>query len=110
MADELKPCPFCGGGASNHSRIPGAKCCAQCGAIEGGWRGTAVKPIGWNTRPIEDALRAEVARLKAELAKYTEPLTTAQVHRAAELFRVSAHGNWQDRDAAIRAAREGAGA
>ena len=56
---------------------------------------------------IEDALRAEVERLQAELEKYTGPLTLVQIDDVDV-----AVGGWFkagpiDLDAAIRAAREG---
>lgn len=61
MTQELKPCPFCGGtdvSVCDSTTTRTAKCrsCVVYIAIE-----------KWNSRPIEDALRAEVARLRAEL-------------------------------------------
>lgn len=63
---ELKPCPFCGNTPKYESfRIPYdmgspariAKC--KCGA----W----LNINRWNTRPLEDALRAENAKLREAL-------------------------------------------
>ena len=155
---ELKPCPFCG-----HKDIgatdDGYAVCAYCEAR----MDVDTSNVSWNTRPIEDALRAEVERLngrfdtahqviahrenecamlraevaalqadcrklemakaeaealamsyegtaerlKAELAKYTEPLTDEQAHNVAKL-----RGNdgtpdefYRDIDAAIRRVR-----
>ncbi len=58
------------------------------------------------------ALRAEVARLQAELAKYTGPLTYEQMRAASEQWETmiddgTDYGNVRDWDAAISAAREG---
>lgn len=75
MSDELKPCPFCGADAEYEGPddLPMIGCQTGC----------AVNPavcihtddaenndparhvtLAWNTRPIEDALRAEIAALK----------------------------------------------
>lgn len=70
--DELKPCPFCGGSAvvSIGTSIVTVQC-EKCGeehdyGKRGDWRDD------WNTRPIEDALRAQVARLTAALEWYAD--------------------------------------
>ena len=59
--DELKACPFCG--SSNIQPAPLSDYewyrCNDCDALSG--RGGA---IGWNSRPLEDALQAEIARLR----------------------------------------------
>lgn len=57
MIDELKPCPFC---ASTDVKEYMDKSihCRQCGAESG---------VDWNTRPLEDAKDAEIARLTAEI-------------------------------------------
>ncbi len=74
MIEELKPCPFCNGQihVSDGGSIIGLTC-KNCGyefdyAKHGDWREE------WNARPIEDALRAEVARLTDENAKMREAL------------------------------------
>lgn len=59
MSEALKPCPFCGG-----PEIPPAQIyCDTCK--------TNIAGLGdhWNTRPIEDALRARIAELEAALAE-----------------------------------------
>ena len=58
---ELKPCPFCGADKTVdvHSIFPDKSECFLCGA-------TAPH---WNSRPIEDALRAENERLRKALEK-----------------------------------------
>lgn len=67
--DELKPCPFCGGSAAvNIGPSIVTVQCEKCGeehdyAKHGDWRDD------WNTRPIEDALRAQVEQLTAALEK-----------------------------------------
>lgn len=80
MSDELKACPFCGtlvvahehDGIYNWVECQNIECQATTkvnmiiGRIE------AAESIGtkqWNTRPIEDTLRAEVERLTRELAE-----------------------------------------
>ena len=56
---------------------------------------------------IEDALRAEVDRLQAELAKYTGPLNNRQREAISKAMRVQNNPNMTKWDAASRAAREG---
>lgn len=73
--NELKPCPFCG---SDHYQHEGNSdggelwfSCQNCGAYSpvstntdgDDYSETVAK---WNTRPLEDALRAEIATLKSE--------------------------------------------
>ena len=78
MTDELKACPFCGGGGAGyiddvqypdtpHERVWYAVTCGKCdanGAWDLGKSGAAEK---WNTRAVEDALRARIAELEAQL-------------------------------------------
>ncbi len=69
MSEELKPCPFCGSSGAildeplNEDEY-GCFCNALCGAIgpcdEDGEKAVEF----WNTRPIEDALRARIAELE----------------------------------------------
>ena len=56
---ELKPCPFCGYDriADTKEIFPGKAQCTNCGATA----------PNWNTRPIEDALRAENELLRKAL-------------------------------------------
>ena len=70
---ELKPCPFCGSEPVEcMSKIDGNTYCG-CWDKEdcpmAGW----VTAKEWNTRPIEDALNARIAKLEAEL-KITDEL------------------------------------
>lgn len=144
MADEMKTCPFCARDVWVGTVIAG---CPDCG--------TEFTHEYWNTRPIEDALRAEfkeltternllsdtcvdlraevaklkadikaiswhrdaeelennklrieVARLQAELAKYTTPLNNRQREAISRAMRVQNNPNMTKWDAAIRAARE----
>ena len=64
--DELKACPFCG--SSNIQPAPLSDYewyrCNDCDALSG--RGGA---IGWNSRPLEDALQAEIARLRKKVER-----------------------------------------
>ena len=62
--EELKACPFCGGeklkdGYNSKYDI----FCSRCGNFDN------MKSL-WNTRPIEDKLKAEIVRLKAEISKH----------------------------------------
>ncbi len=50
---DLKPCPFCGSNDIDHL-------CRTCGAAPGDTGADR-----WNTRPIEDALAAKLARYRA---------------------------------------------
>ncbi len=65
MTDKLKPCPFCGrfGHEANDQYATGGEYCEceACGIVLKG--GAKV----WNRRPIEDALRAELAGLKCQM-------------------------------------------
>ena len=61
MSEELRPCPFCGGTKICTEKGINLNYCDNCSAesnIE-----------HWNTRPIEDALRARIAELEAENEK-----------------------------------------
>lgn len=76
---ELKPCPFCGGlnqtieECFNYTFSEAFVQCDSCGArseIEDNVSPKKAKEKAikiWNTRPIEDALRAENERLKKAL-------------------------------------------
>lgn len=72
MSDELKPCPFCGF-ERPHFMEEGHwiyMACESCGC--GGPVSTQMRDPSdnWNTRPLEDALRAELAAARAEAEKY----------------------------------------
>ena len=64
---ELKPCPFCGSEQPQDSKDDGnvpyefgmSRSCNSC---------SAAVNLGWNTRPIEDALNKRIADLEAECA------------------------------------------
>ena len=70
MTEELKPCPFCGREPLRESAFDGTHLfvgCESCeispGISDGGH---AIALLShWNTRPVEDALRARVAELEA---------------------------------------------
>ena len=60
---ELKPCPFCGSEQPQDSKDDGnvpyefgmSRSCSSC---------SAAVNLGWNTRPIEDALTTRIAELE----------------------------------------------
>ena len=54
--DELKPCPFCGGGIEEVREAWWCNHCRISIAIGG--------MVEWNTRPIEEALRARIKELE----------------------------------------------
>lgn len=65
MNDELKPCPFCGNNVARNAW--GNLHCLNCNYTyyityerHDDW---------WNTRPIEDALRSELAQARARIAQ-----------------------------------------
>jgi len=71
---ELKACPFCGGKVGVYKMIgllghehPGF---VRCDCVDG------VSVARWNDRPIEDALRTDLARLTVELATVEEKKET----------------------------------
>lgn len=71
--DELKPCPFCNGTHSinviNFFTRDSFRKCDICGAEAPEAKTPEEAAEKWNTRPAEDALTAEVERLKAVIAE-----------------------------------------
>ena len=69
--DNLKPCPFCGSDAGEQDIIiVGRGLCKMvfCEKCHIDFKNpTSIEQ--WNTRPAEDALTAEVERLKGEVAR-----------------------------------------
>lgn len=67
---ELKPCPMCGGVAQVNTwtmhGITESRCFCPNSDCPNSVRTVALAT--WNTRPIEDALRAQLATLEAENA------------------------------------------
>ena len=55
----LKPCPFCGGTKICTEKGINLNYCDKCSAES--------NVEHWNTRPIEDELRAEIERLKVRI-------------------------------------------
>jgi Lar family restriction alleviation protein len=78
----LKPCPFCGTEPNHITSELGDNPCfyyecenPKCGAAEKGWHDTEQEAINaWNTRPIEDALRKEIAQLQADNRSLVEQM------------------------------------
>ena len=73
MSDELKACPFCGSlSVREGCDTPDAKWhyveCDDCHATSKADLGVSGATENWNTRPIEDALRAQhVAEMEAKV-------------------------------------------
>ena len=71
MSEELRPCPFCGSEQPQDSKDDGnvpyefgmSRSCKFC---------SAAVNLGWNTRPIEDELRARIAKLRKALIRIKE--------------------------------------
>jgi hypothetical protein len=78
MSEELKPCPFCGKPLEIVSIIRrdgidglSAQCPTWgCAGRQIAWDTAAEVVAAWNTRPVEDALRAERDAALALAAKY----------------------------------------
>lgn len=72
MSEELKPCPFCGVTGDNlrYDHLHKEGCIRwlldRASRTETKCPGELLRKA-WNTRPIEDALRAEIERLKIAL-------------------------------------------
>jgi len=68
MSEELRPCPFCGVDyyeISGPQELGAIVVCNECGA-------SAKSIVDWNTRPIEDALRAERDRAREMVTRLIE--------------------------------------
>jgi hypothetical protein len=65
-ATDLKPCPFCGESAAWEPTSEWTECghCAATGSFRDLWKGD------WNTRPIEDSLRARAEAAEAAAARW----------------------------------------
>lgn len=79
MSNELNPCPFCGSNqiiedtaTDNTGVVPMTVWivkCAVCGSFKNSISNPDRAKKRWNTRPAEDALKAEVERLKSVIAE-----------------------------------------
>ena len=72
---ELKPCPFCGRNKyleTQYEKGDHSVYCNYCGATGSFRVGDNSELDLWNTRPIEDALRAENERLKKALEEIAD--------------------------------------
>jgi len=96
MSDELKPCPFCGAPAKIYgpNRNNGALYVAWCtntSSCDAGATGYGDTPEEateqWNTRPVEDALRAENVILLNAL-RVERANTAAAIQGMSERFAV----------------------
>lgn len=86
MSDELKPCPFCGVSPKEewHQYRNGTlqvycdnpECPAE--SIYTGLLEPSEARKAWNTRPVEDALRAEIERWRADATRLAAELKLEQ--------------------------------
>ena len=65
---KLKPCPFCGGEA--HMSSFNSAHCKTCNI--------AIQPEVWNTRPIEECLRADALRILLWASQYPKQVEDLQ--------------------------------
>ena len=77
MTENLKRCPFCGSEVEfNSDEFGEGVCCKSCGAtMRNGVYGECGRKLAsadWNSRPIENELVAENARLREALEFYAE--------------------------------------
>lgn len=73
--NKLTPCPFCQGEAKLEPDYDLFYVhCEVCGCVGADSRDKGKAVAQWNARPIEDALRGEVARLTAELKAAREAM------------------------------------
>lgn len=84
MTNELKPCPFCG---SSPLVLPGhTGDLARCSNVGCAARG--IVPIEvWNTRPIEDELRAEIAHLTGYCNRLAEGYPDGMLPTDVQVFK-----------------------
>jgi hypothetical protein len=86
MSDELKPCPFCGGGVHWEDEMLDVVRCFRCTA-DGPWSlgaGKSEAIAAWNTRAELERLTAENARLNAECVRLSKDCQMA-MDRVAKL-------------------------
>ena len=65
MSEGLRPCPFCGAMPMGEDD---RYMCSTLGCV---MQEDTISAKDWNTRPIEDALRARIAELEAEIYQLT---------------------------------------
>ncbi len=77
---ELKPCPFCDSSKAFHNTyeadfgIAHEIVCDLCGCNVTYYESLKDCILRWNTRPIEDALRAEIAKLQDDNRSLVEQI------------------------------------
>jgi hypothetical protein len=69
--DDVKPCPFCGSPPAR-DRLPYGLPVLRCANPNCDVHSGALTWVEWQTRPIEDALRARAEKAEAALATITK--------------------------------------
>ncbi len=69
MSNELKPCPFCGEEVQlvTVERIDNEGYADSMTYVDCENHNMVIRPDEWNRRPIEDALKTEIERLRSML-------------------------------------------
>ena len=89
MTKGLKPCPFCGGTANiAKGRIEFWAYCSHCGAKTEFYETEQEVAKAWNTRKIEEAQAAEIARLlgNIEAIKKIVDKLPLSIYAAARIY------------------------
>ena len=79
---KLKPCPFCGENklevlvSPTNRRLRYIRC-KNPSCPYGAWSSKIEREFGWNSRPIEDALRSRITELEAENERLTKAMEKA---------------------------------
>ena len=87
MSEELRPCPFCNAINSDVGVILHTDSCYLMLKYMNAKKDRLIK--SWNTRPLEDAKDAEIARLKAEIESLN-----AEIESLKRKLNTKYYGEW----------------